>query len=143
MTSTNGFAEPAPDDALLTHSFPDKTRPGSSRPGGNPRDSGQWAVVLTSLIFGAVHWAQWPAPVALCVLGLVIGTVYHRTGSLIAAVCMHASFNAFSTTAMLVGALYGQLVEAKKVPVARAETVASTQFVYSMTPVTICLSRFQ
>ncbi|HZW29820.1 MAG TPA: CPBP family intramembrane glutamic endopeptidase [Isosphaeraceae bacterium] len=65
------------------------------------------AIVLTSLFFAAVHIPQWPAPIPLFVLSLAIGTVYHRTGSLIAAVCMHAVFNGFSVLGliiMLVGA---------------------------------------
>ena len=48
-----------------------------------------------------VHGAQWPAPIALFVLSVVIGYVYHRTGSLIAAICMHATFNGFSTLLLL------------------------------------------
>ena len=58
------------------------------------------AIVLTSLLFACVHVAQWPAPIALFALALVIGTVYYRTGSLIAAIAMHATFNGISTLAL-------------------------------------------
>jgi membrane protease YdiL (CAAX protease family) len=55
------------------------------------------AIVLTSLIFAALHAAQWPAPIPLFVLALGLGVVYQRTGSLLAPICMHALFNGFST----------------------------------------------
>jgi membrane protease YdiL (CAAX protease family) len=71
-------------------------------------------VVLTSLLFGAVHFAQWPAPVALFALALVIGTVYQRTGSLIAAVSMHATFNGLNTLLLFLAVLSGQKLEPDK-----------------------------
>jgi membrane protease YdiL (CAAX protease family) len=58
------------------------------------------AIVLTSLLFASVHAGQWPAPIALFVLAVVIGTIYYRTGSLIAAISMHATFNGLSTLAL-------------------------------------------
>jgi len=58
-------------------------------------------IVLTSLVFAAVHGPQWPAPIPLFILSVVIGYVYQRTGSLIAAICMHAAFNGFSTILLL------------------------------------------
>jgi len=73
------------------------------------------AIVVTSLLFGYVHAAQWPAPIALFVLALVIGTVYYRTGSLITAVCMHATFNAITTLALFETVLSGQKSEPHKV----------------------------
>lgn len=53
--------------------------------------------VLTSLLFAGIHWQQWPAPLALLLLSLALGWIYQRTGSLIAPITMHASFNAIST----------------------------------------------
>ena len=53
-------------------------------------------IVTTSLIFAALHWGQWPAPIPIFFLAVVIGYVYQRTGSLIAAICMHAMFNGLS-----------------------------------------------
>jgi hypothetical protein len=72
------------------------------------------AIALTSLVFAAVHGPQWPAPIALFVLALAIGTVYHRTGSLIAAVCMHAVFNGFSTLGLFFALLVGRPTETEK-----------------------------
>jgi membrane protease YdiL (CAAX protease family) len=63
--------------------------------------SGLAGIVATSLVFAALHVAQWPAPIALFVLSVVIGYVYQRTGSLIAAICIHAAFNGFSTLLLL------------------------------------------
>ena len=63
--------------------------------------SGPAGIFATSLVFAALHVAQWPAPIALFVLSVVIGYVYQRTGSLIAAICIHAAFNGFSTLLLL------------------------------------------
>src|SRR5262249_2633650 len=63
--------------------------------------SGLGGIAVTSAIFAAMHGPQWPAPIALFVLSFVIGYVYQRTGSLIAAICMHATFNGFSTLLLL------------------------------------------
>ena len=73
------------------------------------------AIVLTSLLFASVHAPQWPAPIALFALAVVIGTVYYRTGSLIAAIFMHATFNGLSTLLLFVALLSGHKPEAAKV----------------------------
>jgi membrane protease YdiL (CAAX protease family) len=70
-------------------------------------------IVFTSLVFALIHFDQWPAPIALFVLALIIGSIYHRTGSLIAAIFMHATFNGFSTLGLFVAILAGQGKEAK------------------------------
>ncbi len=72
------------------------------------------AIILTSIVFAAVHAAQWPAPIGLFFLSLVIGTVYQRTGSLIAAVVVHATFNGLSTLAMFMAILAGQVIDPAK-----------------------------
>jgi len=72
-------------------------------------------------LFAGVHAAQWPAPIALFFLALVIGTVYHRTGSLIAAIFVHATFNGLSTLSMFMALLGGPIVDANKVKVGRIE----------------------
>jgi len=55
---------------------------------------GRWpAVVCTGLLFGAIH-TQPEAVVPLAVLGIALGYLYERTGSLIAPILMHALFNA-------------------------------------------------
>jgi membrane protease YdiL (CAAX protease family) len=72
------------------------------------------AIFTTSLFFAAVHGPQWPAPIALFVLSLAIGTVYHRTGSLLAAVCMHAVFNGLSMLGLITMLLVGPSREVGK-----------------------------
>ena len=71
--------------------------------------------MLTSLLFASVHAPQWPAPIALFVLALVIGTVYYRTGSLIAAIFMHATFNGLSTLVLFLALFSGEKLEPDKV----------------------------
>ncbi len=71
-------------------------------------------ITMASLCFAVVHSPQWPAPIPLFVLALIIGAVYHRTGSLIAAIFMHATFNGFSTLAMFVAILGGHEKDARK-----------------------------
>jgi hypothetical protein len=87
-------------------------------------------IVLTSLIFASVHAAQWPAPLALFPLAVVIGTVYYRTGSLIAAVCMHAMFNGISTLMLFIAVLSGHKLEVDqvmtRVRAERSDRVATT-----------------
>jgi membrane protease YdiL (CAAX protease family) len=58
-------------------------------------------VVLTSLLFAAVHTPEMPAPFAIFVLSLALGFLYQRTGSLVASITLHALFNAFSTLQLL------------------------------------------
>jgi membrane protease YdiL (CAAX protease family) len=72
------------------------------------------AIVITSLFFAAVHGAQWPAPIPIFVLSLVLGTVYYRTGSLIASICMHGAFNGLSTLFMFVALLVGPEIDKNK-----------------------------
>jgi membrane protease YdiL (CAAX protease family) len=73
------------------------------------------AIGITSLLFAVVHGAQWPAPIPLFVLSLAIGVVYSRTGSLIAAICMHALFNGFSMLGLITLLVAGPPSEAEKV----------------------------
>jgi membrane protease YdiL (CAAX protease family) len=53
--------------------------------------------LLTSLIFAGIHADQWPAPVAIFILSLALGSLYQRTGRLIAPIVLHAMFNGVST----------------------------------------------
>lgn len=59
-------------------------------------------VVLTSLLFAAVHAPQMPAPIPIFFLSLVLGTLYQRTGSVIPSFVVHAMFNGFSTIILLI-----------------------------------------
>jgi membrane protease YdiL (CAAX protease family) len=82
---------------------------------------GGWVVpnVLTSVVFAGLHYQQWPAPIALLPLSLMLGYLYQRTGSLFAPIAMHATFNginmAFLFLALWAGAPLGEPPE--KAPV--------------------------
>lgn len=65
------------------------------------------AIVATSILFAALHGPQWPAPIALFVLSLVMGVVYQKTGSLLASMVLHGVFNGISTL-MLIAHVMGQ-----------------------------------
>ena len=65
-------------------------------------------IVLTSLAFASLHATQWPAPLAIFLLSMALGALYHRTGSLLAVITMHATFNGFSTLLLLLEALSRQ-----------------------------------
>jgi membrane protease YdiL (CAAX protease family) len=65
--------------------------------GATPSKTPICAIVLTSMMFAALHAPQWPAPIPLFFLALVLGIVYTRTGSLLATIIMHAVFNGIST----------------------------------------------
>jgi membrane protease YdiL (CAAX protease family) len=92
--TANPYAPPA---ATTMHSQPVSTSIKSS----SPQRSGLVAIIVTSLVFAGMHGPQWPAPIALFVLSVAIGYVYYRTGSLLAAICMHATFNGFSTLLLM------------------------------------------
>ena len=80
--------------------------------GSTAGDSGApRAIVLTSILFAAMHGAQWPDPIALFVFSLVLGTVYQRTGSLLAAMVLHGAFNGCSTILALAQQLSSHLQE--------------------------------
>jgi hypothetical protein len=58
---------------------------------------GVWpAVAVSSLAFAAVHSA-WPDPVPLAVVGMMFGTSYVRSGSLVAPIAGHAFYNGAMT----------------------------------------------
>ena len=55
------------------------------RPGGQASQFSLWtANVVVSLLFAGLHADQWPAPVPLFLLSLVLGWLYLRTGGLAA-----------------------------------------------------------
>ena len=63
--------------------------------------------VFSALFWAAIHVENWPAPVPLLVLGLALGWLYERTGSLVAPVALHATFNGISTVWVLLGSVTG------------------------------------
>ena len=56
-----------------------------------------------------MHLPQWPAPIAIFLLSMGLGTSTSRTGSLLAAIVMHGTFNGFNTVLMLMAAIDHQL----------------------------------
>jgi membrane protease YdiL (CAAX protease family) len=74
-----------------------------------PEPRSYLAIVSTSLFFAAMHAAQWPAPIAIFILSVALGTLYHRTGSLLSAIAMHGTFNGYSTLLLLHQALSRQI----------------------------------
>lgn len=62
------------------------------------------AIFGSAMLFAAMH-PVWPAPVALFLMGLVLGWLYQRTQSLVGTIAFHALFN---LTAFI--ALYGSVL---------------------------------
>ncbi|WP_254053388.1 CPBP family intramembrane glutamic endopeptidase [Singulisphaera sp. GP187] len=73
-------------------------------------------IVLTSTLFALVHFPQWPAPLAIFFLSLGLGFVFERSGSLIAAMVMHALFNGLGTLLLFVMILVGGVPAADAEP---------------------------
>jgi membrane protease YdiL (CAAX protease family) len=64
------------------------------------------AVIVSSLLFAAPHWAQGGWAVAGSMwLGLVVGTLYERRGSLLTAIAVHYLFNVLQSLRLTL--LYG------------------------------------
>jgi len=63
--------------------------------------------LVTSFLFAALHYAQWPAPIPLFFFSLALGWLYQRTGGLIAPFAMHATFNGMSTAILYLHLLTG------------------------------------
>lgn len=61
------------------------------------------AVPLSAAIFAAMHTGQGLAPVPLFLLGMVLGEMVGRTGSLVPALLLHTLFNAVSVALLLLG----------------------------------------
>lgn len=69
------------------------------------RYSPAWvAAVLSSILFGVAHWQPGNAGaiVPLIAGGIVLATVYYRSGSLIASMITHSLFNSFTVVLVLV-----------------------------------------
>jgi membrane protease YdiL (CAAX protease family) len=61
------------------------------------------ALFGTATLFAAAHSAYWPSPVALLVLGLALGLLAARTGSLVGPMVLHGLFNGVSCALLLMG----------------------------------------
>ena len=60
---------------------------------GNALRSRWLAITIASLAFGVVHFPQPQAVVPLIAMGLVLGYLYERTGSLRGPIAVHVLFN--------------------------------------------------
>jgi len=69
-----------------------------------PGGAGLTAVALQALAFGLAHAGQGLAPVPLTILGMVLGWLTLRTGTLLPGIVLHALFNAVSIALVLSGA---------------------------------------
>ena len=58
------------------------------------------ANVAVSILFASLHAAVWPTPVPIFFLSLALGLLYQRTGSLVAPIALHMTFNGISTVLM-------------------------------------------
>jgi len=81
-------------------------------------------ILLTSIFFAVMHFPQWPAPIAILLLSMALGTVYQRTGSLLASITMHATFNGINTMLLLL-AVIGRHIQAPIQPAALAFSAPS------------------
>jgi membrane protease YdiL (CAAX protease family) len=116
----NDFADEQTDHPPLIHDWPsDLLEVGAPVPDAPKAHAtspicAAIAIVITSVLFAGLHAGQWPAPIPIFILSLGLGFIYHRTGSLLAPICMHAVFNGFSTLALFISLLMGVPAEAEK-----------------------------
>ena len=67
-------------------------------------------IVITSVLFAAVHLGQGPAPIPLFFLSLGLGYVFRKTGSFIPCIFIHFVLNALSLTLLTLGIMYPELM---------------------------------
>ena len=66
-----------------------------------PQADGTWAIGISAAAFALAHQGQGLAYVPLFPLGIVLGFLAHRTGSIVPCILLHALFNAVSVTLLL------------------------------------------
>lgn len=66
-----------------------------------PEADGAAAIGLSAAAFAAAHLGQGLAPAPLFLLGIVLGVIAHRTGSIIPCILLHAAFNAVGVALLL------------------------------------------
>lgn len=61
------------------------------------------AIVISSIVFAALHAPEWPAPVPLLFLAMILGYLYNRTHRLLPCIVVHLLFNGLSVAVVLSG----------------------------------------
>ncbi len=89
------------------------------------RTAGPLPILITSVVFAGVHFAQWPAPLPLLLLAIGLGILYRRSGGLVAPAAMHATFNGISTLLMFAAFESGAMPE-PQIPPASGQVITST-----------------
>jgi len=72
-----------------------------------PRFGPKLAIVITAVLFGLMHVGLPHNVLPLTVLGLMLGYLYERSGSLLVPVTLHFAFNAIPTVALLLKSASG------------------------------------
>jgi membrane protease YdiL (CAAX protease family) len=67
-----------------------------------PSTGGSVAILASALLFGLSHWGQGLAWIPLVFLGIALGELAWRRGSLMPAILLHALFNAVSVVMLVV-----------------------------------------
>jgi membrane protease YdiL (CAAX protease family) len=60
------------------------------------------AILASAMLFGLSHWGQGLAWIPLVILGIALGELARRRGSLVPAILLHALFNAVSVAMLVV-----------------------------------------
>ncbi len=75
---------------------------GTAEPGRRRVEPKCWvAIGISAVLFGLMHLGQGVAPVAMTLLGVVLGYLYQRTGRLAPCVVLHMAFNTLGVTVTL------------------------------------------
>ena len=53
-------------------------------------------ILVSSIVFGAIHMGQGAAPIVLFFFGIALGYLYRKTGSVVPCIALHFFLNAFS-----------------------------------------------
>jgi membrane protease YdiL (CAAX protease family) len=67
-----------------------------------PSTGGSVAILASAMLFGLSHWGQGLAWIPLVILGIALGELARRRGSLVPAILLHALFNAVSVAMLVV-----------------------------------------
>jgi membrane protease YdiL (CAAX protease family) len=96
------------------------------------------AIYPGSLLFAAFHSAVWPTPVALFVLGLMLGYFAYRTQSLLGPITFHALFNGVSCLALALAPDHSALDEMNGKPTTAAVQRSSVASISTAVPISLC-----